>query len=137
VSEIKEVAMNKAQQEKLENVLRKITKERKATIVATLDTRLTYRVAEKKGDLAYAAYSRFLLSDGHVAYVDLRKMTASVSKSIDKFAQGKVEKRAKKAAAREARKAARLEKEETKAAAKETKAFEKLAKTVKASKGTR
>jgi hypothetical protein len=109
-SETKHVDMNKQKQEKLDQILRGIAKERKVAVEADLDSRVSYRDAEKKGDVSWGAYSRFLLSDGHTVYVNLRTMTASVSKEVDKFAQAKVEKRLakqKKAADRKAAKEAK------------------------------
>jgi hypothetical protein len=124
------VVMSEAKQKELVKLVNKLANGSKVT---DLETRLSYKEAEKPGDVAWAAYSRFYIHDtGHVIYIDLRKMTGSVSAKPDRFAQSKLEKRAKRAAKAEARKAARLEKEETKAATKETKEFEKLAKTVKA-----
>ena len=88
-SETKHVAMNKAQQEKLDQILRGIAKERKVAVEADLDSRLSYRDKDPKQPKAasWGAYSRFFLSDGHTVYVNLRTMEASVSKEIDKFAR--------------------------------------------------
>jgi hypothetical protein len=113
-TETKHVPMGPKQQEQLDKLLRGIAKERKVAIEADLDSRLSYRDAEKKGDVSWGAYSRFLLSDGHTVYVNLRTMEASVSKEVDKFAQAKVEKRLAKQKKRAERKAA----QEAKAAAK-------------------
>ena len=138
-NETKHVAMNKLQQEKLDQILRGIAKERKVAIEADLDSRMSYREKDPKNPKAasWSAYSRFLLSDGHTVYCALRTMKFSVSSKPDKYAQGRAEKRAKKLAAREARKAARLLKEETKAAAKEAKDFDKIAAAVKKPKAAK
>lgn len=106
-SETKHVQMNERQQKELDKVLRKIAQERKVAVEADLDSRLSYRDAEKKGDVSWGAYSRFLLSDGHTVYVNLRTMQASVSKTPDKFAQAKVEKRLAKQKKASERKAAK------------------------------
>ena len=122
----KHVAMNAKQQEELDKVLRGICKERKVAVEADLDTRLSYRERDEKNPKAasWGAYSRFLLSDGHTVYVNLRTMEASVSKEVDKFAQGKVAKRL-----------ARQKKVADRKAAKEAKAAAKAAEpTVKADK---
>ena len=116
-AETKHVAMNEKQQKELDKVLRKIAQERKAAVEADLDCRLSYRDAEKKGDVSWQAYARFLLSDGHTIYVNLRTIEASVSKTPDKFAIAKVEKRL-----------ARQKKRNEGKAAKEAKAAEKSAK---------
>jgi hypothetical protein len=119
VRETKHVPMGPKQQGELDKVLRGIAKERKVAIEADLDTRLSYRENDPKNPKAasWDAYSRFLLSDGHVVYVSLRTMKASVSAKPDKFAQAKVEKRL-----------ARQKKRNERKAAKEAKAAEKASK---------
>jgi hypothetical protein len=106
-AETKHVAMNAKQQAELDKVIRKIAQERKAAVEADLDCRLSYRDAEKKGDVSWQAYARFLLSDGHTIYVNLRTMKASVSSKPDKFAIAKVERRLAKQKKRNERKAAK------------------------------
>ena len=108
-TETKHVPMNKQQQEKLDQILRGIAKERKVAIESDLETRLSYRDRDPKNPKAasWDAYSRFLLSDGHVIYVNLRTMKASVSSKPDKFAIAKVEKRLAKQKKRNERKAAK------------------------------
>jgi hypothetical protein len=127
MSDTKHIAMNAKQHAELESILKGICKERKTSVAADLETRLSYREkdSDKPKHASWDAYSRFLLEDGHTVYVSLRTMKASVSKEVDKFAQGKIEKRQK-------REAARLLREETKAAKKETTEFDKAAKRVKA-----
>jgi hypothetical protein len=104
VSETKHVHFGEAKQKELDNVVRKLAQERKAAVEAELDRRLTYR---DEGKVQWQAYARFLLSDGHTIYVNLRTMEGKVSKEVDKFAQGKVAKREAKAAKRAEKKAAR------------------------------
>lgn len=118
VAETKHVAMNKTQQEKLDSILRGICKERKVAVEADLDTRLSYRERDetKPKQASWAAYSRFLLSDGHTVYVALRTMEFSVSKEVDKWAQSKVAKRLARQKKAAERKAAREEKAKAKAA---------------------
>jgi hypothetical protein len=113
VSETKHVQFGEAKQKELDNVVRKLAQERKAAVEAELDRRLTYR---DEGKVQWQAYARFLLSDGHTIYVNLRTMKGKVSKEVDKFAQGKVAKREAKAAKRAAAKLAREEKAKVKAA---------------------
>jgi hypothetical protein len=114
VSETKHVQFGEAKQKELDNVVRKLAQEHKAAVEAELDRRLTYR---DEGKVQWGAYARFLLSNGHTVYVNLRTMEGSVSKEVDKFAQAKVEKRAAKAAKRAAAKLAREEKAKVKAKA--------------------
>lgn len=98
MSETKKVQFGEAKQKELDNVVRKLANERKAAVEAELERRLSYR---DEGKVKWQAYARFLLSDGHMVYVNLRTMEGSVSKTPDKFAQAKVAKRevgAKKAA---------------------------------------
>jgi hypothetical protein len=120
VSETKHATMGPKQQAKLDKILRGIAKERKVAVEADLDSRLSYREKDsnKPKQASWAAYSRFLLSDGHTVYVDLRTMKASVSKVVDKFAQAKVEKRLAKQKKAAERKAAREAKAKAKAAEK-------------------
>jgi len=103
VSQTKHVRFGKAEKRQLDNVVRKLAAERKAAVEAELERRLSYR---DEGKPQWAAYARFLLSDGHSVYVSLRSMKGSVSKKVDKFAQAKVDKRKKKAAAGAAKNAA-------------------------------
>jgi hypothetical protein len=112
--------MNKQQQEKLDQVLRGICKERKVAVEADLDTRLSYRDKDPKNPKAasWDCYSRFLLSDGHTAYIALRTMKASVSSKPDKFAIAKVERRLAKQKKRNERKAAKEAKAATMASKK-------------------
>ena len=123
-TETKHVSMGPKQQEQLDKLLRGICKERKVAVEADLDSRLSYRDGEK-GEASWGAYSRFLLSDGHTIYVNLRTMEASVSKEVDKFAQAKVEKRLAKQKKAAARKEAAEAKAIAKAAADAKKADEK------------
>lgn len=112
VSDTKHVSMNAKQQAELDQILRGICKERKVAVEADLESRLSYRERdpERPKQASWAAYSRFLLSDGHTVYVALRTMKASVSAKPDKWAQSKVAKRLarqKKAADRKAAKEAK------------------------------
>jgi hypothetical protein len=109
MGDTKHVAMNAKQQEQLDQVLRGICKERKVSVEADLDSRLSYREKDPKNPKAasWDSYSRFLLSDGHTVYVALRTMKASVSAKPDKFAQAKVEKRLARQKKTAERKAAR------------------------------
>ena len=95
MSDTKHVTMNEAKMKQLDKILRGICKERKVAVEADLDSRLSYREKDpaKPKQASWEAYSRFLLSDGHTAYVALRTMSHSVSAKPDKFAQAKVEKR--------------------------------------------
>jgi hypothetical protein len=110
--------MNAKQQAALDKVIRKIAQERKVAVEADLDCRTSYRDKDPKDPKAasWLAYARFLLSDGHTIYVNLRTMAASVSKEVDKFAQGKVEKRLARQKKAAERKTARVEKAKAKAA---------------------
>src|SRR5712672_3059305 len=116
VRETKHVAMNAKQQEQLDKILRGICKDRKVAVEADLDSRLSYREKDpdKQKQASWDAYSRFLLSDGHTVYVNLRTMDASVSKKVSKRAQGNVERRL----AKQKRRAERLAAKEAKAATK-------------------
>ena len=98
MSKTKHVRLN---EKELDNVVRKLAAGQNAAVEAQLERRLSYR---DEGKVQWLAYARFLLSDGHTVYVNLRTMQGSVSKKPDKFAQAKVEKREKRAA----RKAAKL-----------------------------
>ena len=96
MSVTKPVAMNKKQIAELDRVLRSICKKRKCAVEADLEVRTCYRERDPKHpkQASWLAYARFLLSDGHTVYVPLRNMSsATVSAKVDKFAQGKVEKR--------------------------------------------
>lgn len=95
MSDTKHVSMNKKQQAELDKVLRAICKERKCAVEADLECRTSYREADPKKPKAatWLAYARFLLSDGHTVYIQLRTMAASVSSKPDRFAIAKVEKR--------------------------------------------
>jgi hypothetical protein len=99
MAKTKHVRFGKAEQKQLDNVVRKLAAERKAAVEAELERRLSYR---DEGKPQWAAYARFLLSDGHSVYVSLHTMKGSVSKTVDKLAKAKVAKREKKAAARKA-----------------------------------
>jgi hypothetical protein len=99
MSETKHVKFGEAQRKELDSVVRKLASGRKAAVEAALERRLSYR---DEGKVQWTAYARFLLSDGHTVYVNLRTMEGSVSKEPDKFAQAKVEKREAKKAKREA-----------------------------------
>jgi hypothetical protein len=100
MSQTKHVRFGKPEQKRLDDVVRKLAAEQNAAVEAQLERRLSYR---DEGKVQWLAYARFLLSDGHTVYVNLRTMEGSVSKKPDKFAQAEVEKREKKAAARAAR----------------------------------
>jgi hypothetical protein len=99
MSQTKHVAFGEAKQKELDSVVRKLAQEQKAAVEAELDRRLSYR---DEGKVQWGAYARFLLSNGHTVFVNLRTMEGSVSKEVDKYAQAKVEKRAAKAAKRQA-----------------------------------
>jgi uncharacterized protein YdaU (DUF1376 family) len=143
VSETKHISMGPKQQAELDKILRGIAKERKVAVEADLDSRLSYREKDpnKPKQASWAAYSRFLLSDGHTVYVALRTMKASVSKDVDKWAQSKVEKRLArqkrtaerkaKAAAKKTVKAAEPSKAEPKPATVKVKATTKKVPVVK------
>ena len=103
MSQTKHVQLGEAKQKELDNVVRKWAAVRKAAVEAALERRLSYR---DEGKVQWLAYARFLLSDGHTVYVNLRTMEGTVSKTPDRFAQAKVEKRQKKVAARAAKNAA-------------------------------
>jgi hypothetical protein len=103
MSETKHVRFGKAEQKRLDDVVRKLAAEQNAAVEAQLERRLSYR---DDGKVQWLAYIRFLLSNGHTIYINLRTMEGSVSKKPDKFAQAKVKKREKKAAARAAKTAA-------------------------------
>jgi hypothetical protein len=72
----------------------------KRAIVAALDRRYT----GKPG--SYAPYERFLCSDGFTVFVSLDTFKVSLSSKPDRHAEAKIERRAKKAAARATAKAA-------------------------------
>jgi hypothetical protein len=97
MSETKKVQFGEAKKKELDNVVRKLAAERKAAVEVELDRRLS---CCDEGKVQWSAYARFLLSDGHTVYVNLRTIEGSVSKKPDKYAQAKVEKRAAKAAKR-------------------------------------
>jgi len=110
VSETKHVQFGPAAQKELDNVVRKLAQEQKSAVDAELDRRTSYK---DEGKVQWGAYARFLLSNGHTVYVNLRTMEGSVSKEVDKFAQAKVEKRL----AKQKKRAERLAAKEAKAAA--------------------
>jgi hypothetical protein len=118
--ETKHVAMNEKQQAALRKAVTAICKEHNTGVRAHLETRLSYRERDPENPKAawWAAYSRFLLDDGHTVYVQLRTMEASYSKDVDKFAQSKVEKAIARAEKKAAKKAARAAKAQAKAAKK-------------------
>jgi hypothetical protein len=120
VSETKHVQMNEKQQAALRKAVNAICKEHNTGVRADLETRLSYRLRDPENPKAtwWAAYSRFLLDDGHTCYVQLRTMEASYSKNVDKFAMGKVEKAIARAEKKAAKKAARAAKAQAKAAKK-------------------
>jgi hypothetical protein len=95
VSQTKHVRFGRAEQKRLDDVVRKLAAERKAAVEAALERRLSYR---DEGKIQWLAYARFLLSDGHTVYVNLKTMEGSVSKKPDRFAQAKVAKREQRAA---------------------------------------
>jgi hypothetical protein len=110
MSETKRVQFGEARQKELDNVVRKLAAGHKAAVEAALERRLTYR---DEGKIRWNAYARFLLSDGHTIYVNLRTMEGSVSAKPDRYAQAKIAKReakAKKASERKAAKEAKTEK---------------------------
>jgi hypothetical protein len=100
--ETKHVQFGDAKKKELDNVARKLAASRNAAVEAELDRRLSYR---DEGKVQWGAYARFLLSDGHTVYVNLRTMEGSVSKKPDKFAQAKVEKAERRKKERAERKA--------------------------------
>jgi len=100
MSQTKHVKFGKAEQKRLDDVVRKLAAQQNAAVEAQLERRLSYR---DEGKVQWLAYTRFLLSNGHTIYINLKTMEGSVSKKPDKYAQAKVEKREKKAAARTAK----------------------------------
>jgi|SRR5580704_3002023 hypothetical protein len=125
-NETKHVQFGEAKKKELDATARKLALEHKSPIIADLERRTSYR---DEGKPQWHAYARFLLEDGHTIYVNLRTMEGSVSAKPNKWAVAKHEKQVKKAAAREAAKAAKLIKAETKKA--EPKAKAKTVKVVK------
>ncbi len=95
MSQTKHVRFGKAEQKRLDDVVRKLAAEQNAAVEAALERRLSYR---DEGKVQWLAYARFLLSSGHTIYINLRTMTGSVSKKPDRFAQAKVAKREKRVA---------------------------------------
>jgi hypothetical protein len=126
-NETKHVQFGEAKQKQLDDVVRKLAHEQGPLVAveAELDRRLSYR---EEGKVQWGAYARFLLSNGHTVYVNLRTMEGSVSKTPDKYAQAKVEKRAERKAKAEAKAA------EAKATKAEPKVEKVKAKTVKGGK---
>jgi hypothetical protein len=98
----KRIQFGEAKQKELDNVVRKLAQGHKAAVEAELERRLSY---QDEGKVRYQAYARFLLSDGHVVFVNLRTMEGSVSAKPNMRAKGKVERREKAIAKREEKKA--------------------------------
>ena len=129
-----------ARREAIDNLIRTEIKKKFGHIVpviAALDHRYSNREGNAEKKIAgWGGYERFCLENGHTIYVGLTNPSdpqVSVSEQVDKFAQGKAEKKIKKAEARAARKAAA---EAKKAAPKIVKA-EPKPKAVKAPKATK
>jgi hypothetical protein len=133
MSETKHVQFGEAKQKELDNVVRKLAQGHKAAVEAELERRLSYR---DEGKVRYQAYARFLLSDGHTIYVNLKTMEGSVSKKPNKHEIAHQEKREARAAKREERRAAAEQKKANAAMAQVETAGKKVrtrtAKTVKA-----
>jgi hypothetical protein len=130
MSATKTYKINPSKREEIDNLIRAAVKkaatERKwdltPAVEAALDRRYTERVPEKKGDVGWIPYERFLLSNGHTVYVNIKGMAVTVSEKPDHRAIQKVDALARRKAERAARKKAR---EAKKAKAKaETKAKE-------------
>jgi len=100
VSQTKHVPFGKAEKKRLDDVVRKLAAGQNAAVEALLERRLSYR---DEGKVQWLAYARFLLSNGHTIYINLRPMEGSVSTKPDKFAEAKVEKREKRSATRAAK----------------------------------
>jgi hypothetical protein len=139
--ETKHFKVTPSVRERWDAVIRAAVKEANAgAIEAALDKRYTSRpyVKDAKGKIVkygWSAYERYLTSSGRTVFFSIPTEHASVSEKIDKFAQGKIERREKRAA-KAAERAAKKETvtkaiSKTKTASKES---HKLAKTVKAAR---
>jgi hypothetical protein len=101
----KQVQFGEAKQKELDGVVRKLAQESKAAVEGCIEQRLSY---QDEGKVQWQAYSRFLLSNKHVVFVNLRTMEGSVSeKPLTAGKLAKIEAKAKRVADRATRKAAR------------------------------
>jgi hypothetical protein len=135
MSKTKTYKIHSAKREEIDSLIRAAVKraatERKweltPAVEAALDRRFTERVPEKKGAVGWIPYERFLLSNGHTVYVNIKSMRVTVSEKPDHRAIKKVEalvrRKAERAARKEAREAKKAKaKSKTEAKAKEAKA---------------
>ena len=112
----KKVQIGEVKREEIDKVVRKLARSQGPEVVVLnkIQSRYTYK---DEGKNQYQAYERFVLSNGHTIYVNLRDVEkASVSKEPDKWALGKYEKQLAKQEKRSALKAAK----EAKAAERKT-----------------
>lgn len=115
MSETKIYKITPAKREEIDGLIRAAVKKAATengwsptpAVEAALDKRYSERIAEKEGDVAWAPYERYLLSNGHTVYVGIKSMSVSVSDKPSKLAIQRAKAKTQRAADRAERKAKR------------------------------